>query len=347
MNKKYLKISAIYYLAALLVCVFFVLGYLNVVKSNVLSSVLIQVISMLVIPFLLYTLLEAKTAKQTYLDCGIKKINSKTLVITIILGFLLYFLNSFVADFSASILNFFKWENIYGQFTKPKIIKFTPLLLVQEVILSCLFPAVCEEFLHRGLLLHAGKKHVNTKFCLIISSLFFGLMHLNIQQFFYAAVLGYLMGLITLAANSIIPSVIIHFMNNALSTYFYYGRILGWKFPMLYNKFLSILYNNPAIYIMVTLVSVLSIIYFVFYLIIKLKKIYAKKQVKELVKNLNIESLPVEEVSAKIDQANLILNQTYSNSKLKKPSLKNSLFTISTFVLTGVITICTFIWGLI
>ena len=268
--------------------------------------------------------------------------------ITLILGIALYFLNSYVATLFSTLISFTGWENIYSKFTPSITIKFSYLYFFKEIILTAIFPAICEEFIHRGILLHASKKYVNTKYCLIISSLLFGCMHMNIQQFFYTSILGCVIGIITLSAGSIIPGMIVHFLNNFLSTYFYYGRILGWKIPTMYDNTLSALTNNTLFYLLTMVTFIIVLLVIVTYLIKMLKQENAKQTVSKIIQNLNLSTSPIEEIQARIDTANQILSQkTIIEPTKQKLNLQAKVFTISTFVLTGLVTLSTFIWGLI
>lgn len=90
-----------------------------------------------------------------------------------------------------------------------------------------ILPAICEEFLHRGVLLN-GLKEIGIKKAILISSLMFGLLHFNINQFFYATILGMLMALVSVVSKSIYPAMIIHFTNNAISVYLSSAESYGW-----------------------------------------------------------------------------------------------------------------------
>ena len=208
-NKNFLKISSIYFTAIVLVAVVFIFGHLGLIESDILSATLIQIVVMFAIPLLMYTLLVSKNLKQTFADTGFKKISKKMILITIGIGFVLYFLNQFVATIFQSIVALFGYESISSS---QKIVIDAEFLL-KELILSCILPGICEEFLHRGMVMHAGKKTTNPRYVLLISSILFGLVHLNIKQFFYAAILGYLIGMVGIISDSIYPCMIIHFMN--------------------------------------------------------------------------------------------------------------------------------------
>lgn len=361
-----------------LVAVLFVLGYMGIIKSDIASSFLIQIVVMFGVPLLMYTVLISKNTKQTFSDAGFKKISGKMVGLAIALGFVLYFVNSFVADAFSSIITLFGYENLYGTTT----VKLTYKLLLKDFVLSAILPGFCEEFLHRGIMLFTNKKVSNPRYCLIVSSLLFGLMHLNINQFFYAAILGGLMGYVDLCADSIYPSMIIHFMNNFLSSYFFYGYYLNWPFARFVNDFSAIIRANIFMFVIVIMLTIISL--FICYKILTqlMRRERAKLDVRKILNSLQLENLSYEQVQTKIAQANEILSSSQkglfdeiknaeqneivenvstkiltstnatdgekqaSNSKIKS-SFLDKVFLISAFVLGGLITIITFIWGMI
>ena len=77
MEKNYKKVTLIYLISLILVSVIFLLGYLEVFASDVLATLLIQLVVMAAIPLLLYTLLVSKSFKKTFKDAGFKKISTK------------------------------------------------------------------------------------------------------------------------------------------------------------------------------------------------------------------------------------------------------------------------------
>ncbi len=77
-------------------------------------------------------------------------------------------------------------------------------------------PAVVEEFAFRGIVLGSLKKY-GSGYAIIISALLFGLMHGNVVQIPFATLLGLVMGYVAVATGSIIPCVIIHFLNNLMA----------------------------------------------------------------------------------------------------------------------------------
>ncbi len=77
----------------------------------------------------------------------------------------------------------------------------------------CVFPAVLEEFLFRGILL-SNLKGAGRVFAVFISALCFSLYHLNLSQLIYQFIYGLFLGFLTLLVKSVIPAIISHFINN-------------------------------------------------------------------------------------------------------------------------------------
>ncbi len=322
----------------------FILGYFGLLKSDILSSFLIQIVVMLAIPLLLYNLLIGKKFKATLNETGVKKVSGKIILIAIGLGFVLYFLNSFVADAFSSLLALLGYENLSSAVS----VKLTYGLLFKEFVLSAILPGICEEFLHRGIMLMANKNYSSPRFALICSSILFGLMHLNIGQFFYAAILGLLMGIVAMVADSIIPTMIIHFMNNFLSSYFYYGKFLNWPFARFLDALYVTLMNNIFMFVFISLLGVSLLLLLYARLVKALHNERRKQEIKKVIAALEKEDIPLEEVQLRINQANQILNEkNMFNKTAKKSSFFEKVFLISAFFLGGLITISTFVWGII
>ena len=96
---------------------------------------------------------------------------------------------------------------------------FYPLPL--SVLFVAVVPALCEEFIFRGLLYHTYRRQRIWP-AIFLSAFFFGLMHLNFNQFCYAFVMGIFFALLVEATGSIVAPMIVHFTYNANST------ILSW-----------------------------------------------------------------------------------------------------------------------
>lgn len=74
---------------------------------------------------------------------------------------------------------------------------------------------LCEELMVRKLILYPLRKHGDW-FAIITSALIFGFIHGNWDQLPYAFVVGVLYGLLAVKSNSVIPTLILHALNNLL-----------------------------------------------------------------------------------------------------------------------------------
>lgn len=72
---------------------------------------------------------------------------------------------------------------------------------------------VCEEIIYRYLLLKPLRRYGDWQ-AIVITSLLFGFFHGNLSQFFYTAVMGFLLGVTAVRANSVLPAIVIHMLNN-------------------------------------------------------------------------------------------------------------------------------------
>jgi len=91
-----------------------------------------------------------------------------------------------------------------------------PLPFALELVSFALMPALVEELVFRGWFLGALRPFGERR-ALLLSALFFGLMHMNLTQVPFAFMLGLVFGFIYLRTGRLWPGMVIHFLNNALS----------------------------------------------------------------------------------------------------------------------------------
>lgn len=89
----------------------------------------------------------------------------------------------------------------------------TPVEFILYIISTAIVPAFAEEFAFRGILMGTLRKYGDV-FAIIASSVIFGAMHGNTTQALFAFILGLIFAFIDCKTNSIIPSIIVHFINN-------------------------------------------------------------------------------------------------------------------------------------
>jgi membrane protease YdiL (CAAX protease family) len=87
------------------------------------------------------------------------------------------------------------------------------LALIYAVIVAPFF----EELIFRKILLDKLRRFGDIP-AILFTGLAFGLFHMNLSQFFYAAVLGFIFAYVTIKTNTVIYSIILHMMINLIST---------------------------------------------------------------------------------------------------------------------------------
>ena len=347
-NKKIFTINLIYYICMLAVAIIFLLGYAGIITNTFLSSFLIQGIVMLAIPIILYSIFVSRNVKQTFTDFGFKKISLKIILISIGLGFILFFVNNYVADIFYAILTILGYDNSIN-------IALSVSDIGLEFLLTALVPGFCEEVLHRGMYMRGSQKQGYTRYGLLFSSILFGLMHLNIQQFFYAAILGSLMGIVVIVSDSIYPAMIIHFMNNALSTYFVYGHQHDWPLADLkYSIEIFIFSQNLVLCIMMLSTIIFVLLWIYKYLVSQIAKNKQKQIATNLAKDLKLDQADYSEVQQKLNEIETVLEQSspkscmnITNENTTALNFVDKVFLYSSIVLGALITFCSFVWGVL
>ena len=88
--------------------------------------------------------------------------------------------------------------------------------LFEMLLLHALVPSILEEMLFRYLPMKLLAPY-SKRWCVILSTLYFGLIHMSIFQLPYALLAGFVFIVLDIACDSVLPSVILHFLNNTVS----------------------------------------------------------------------------------------------------------------------------------
>lgn len=335
-------------------------------------TIVVQIGLLFCLSIFMFSGLQKQKVKTTFTFYGFKKISWKAVLITIVLGAVVFFLNIFVASFFDIILSLFGYHFHSGE----PVSEYPIYMLFVNLIFTAVLPAVCEETAHRGLLLK-GQSAYGQKTALIISALLFGLLHMNIEQFFYATIIGLLAGYISIICDSIYPAIIIHFMNNALSVYSGFAAFYKLPFAKILSSINGFLVNNFFLGLLFVLLLVGVLVYILFVLLKMLFRETTGRKLKDLQVELfkeiakkdymtNLEQSKAE-LQGKEDVAPVTVNmeELYVEQNIKmglmteldkqlledtgkfKPTNVTKAITIACIVLTACITIFTFIWGLL
>ena len=351
-------------------------GYLNFLNNAVGEMVLnliVQVGLLFVVSTFGFAKLMKTKSKNVFNFYGFKKTTFRVVIFAILIGFIVYFLNIFISYFFNIFLSLLGYN-----FSSGSVMTSYPFwLLLLNLLFTAVLPGICEETAHRGMLLN-GMAPLGAKKALLFSSLLFGLLHLNIEQVFYATLIGLLIGYISLRCCNIIPAMIIHFTNNAMSVFMSYSSFHGLGFEWGINLVNSWLTSNPLLGIL----FVIILIAFLFILLkILLKQLFKfshfermnkiqwamiqqyerERYLKEVenISNGNFE--PINHQDIFFENFDQKYSETAASIGLKSEmdfELENDtepfkldsitrVMLITTFVIVSAITLFTFIWGVL
>ena len=334
-------------------------GYLGDLSITAIT----QLFCLFLLPLMVYKFLSSDSLsfKDIFKDFSFKKITKNTIFICFILGIFGYILNVCVSSLWSLFLSLLGYasrsSSIASTTTHISFIQFLIYFLSTAIL-----PAICEEFLHRGMLLYGIKKEHNTIFSVIIVGIIFGLLHLNIYQTGYATFLGIIMGILTIITGSIYPAIIIHFVNNGINVIFdclytnYYESFFKEIFSYIYQNFIS---KYSILLVVIGIMLIFVIIWLFIRLSIKIMKNEKFSEDQDLSTNdiilamiysqndMTINNLSTYE-KVKLELTQLKLKSIISpNKNLPKLEFKDYIVFILILFLGSLITFFTFIWGLL
>lgn len=172
-----------------------ILSQLSMVQLSVAGEILFAV------PVILYLVIR-RIRPDTWIP--FRKIGISTLLMSVLTGILLLPLVTFINAFSMLFATNYVSESSEQLVSNP----FWVNLLIIAVI-----PAVMEELIYRGIFYHAYREK-GVILGAVASAIVFGVMHRNLNQFFYAAVLGVVFCILVEITGSIYASVAAHFAIN-------------------------------------------------------------------------------------------------------------------------------------
>lgn len=336
--------------------------------STYIINIVLQVGLLLLLPLFLYPKLKKQRFKANAKEFGFKKISITAILIAILLGLIIYILNIGVSSFFAFVLSILGYEKL----TSTTITSYPFYMLIINLIFTAVLPAICEETTHRGMLLH-GYKDLGVKKAILFSSLLFGLTHLNIEQFFYATLIGAYLGILTVLCSNIIPAMIVHFMNNAISVALSFFISTSAKFSSLYTKYMTNFLTGDFLITIIGLFLLISVLVLLLsFLTFKLVKRTSVADFNNLASELAKQKLRQELLQDIIEpqpQTQIVEHETipigveHNNKHFKiyfpineigfplkqkyYPNLKSKAIFYGCFTIGILITVFTFIWGIL
>ena len=366
-NKSIFKTYLIYFIAlACFVCVRILssLGVFIDLSNNaidIIYSSIIEIGCLFLLPLCLYCLWLKQKPKQVFKTCNFAKMNFRSVVYSILLGFFIYFFTLLLSTFFNGIITMFGYRS---SSSVSEEITLTTYLI--QIVTTAILPAFCEEFLHRGIVLQ-GTKHMSIKKAIIISSVLFGLIHLNITQVFYAIILGLIMGYTSVVAKNIWPAIIVHFMNNFMSVTNGYLMSASKEYASIVNSIYQWFGGINLILVILLIMIATIILVFIIYLLInriyfnsKVKKVedaikhaYSNSYVIKTGDPISINTADEKDMIESTTKLNVDFNTAQGPIEIMMPkqkdiyktTYKDNLFCKASLFLGVIITIFTFIWG--
>lgn len=359
------------------------LGDVNNNLTDYIFTFLVQIVILLGIPILFMKTCAKQKIGDIFKRHSFRPINVKMVLLSILLGVCTYILITYVSTFWHGILTIFGYSGGVSQTTSATNIPWLDLVL--GLVFVGVLPGFCEEFSHRGMVLGNIKKD-GTMRALLLSSLLFGLMHLSIAQVGYAFVVGLVLGSITLLTRSIYPAMIVHCVSNSVNTYLSYAGENGWWGGDFFSYINNFVLNNNAIFVyFVNTVILMLLLLLMAHIMLNLFKqaklndfyvfkrklvhslkdgdysdqidvnddkqiylLYRETQLRNVHQKLENTSLTPEQIEQNINKSSL-LSIMFDEDVTKKQKIKylDYIFYYCSIILGTIITIITFIWGVI
>ncbi len=312
------------------------------IVSNVFFTVLVQLISLFVGPFLVYKLYLKGKTKNFLTVSNVRPVSVGVCLLAVVVGvFAPVFstLINLIVNYAFVIIG----VSLHSSATiLPEQFNFWVLLL--NVVLTAVFPGICEEIFNRGIVLSGLRSMFSEWAVILLGGLVFGLFHQYIFQTFYTGAFGMVLVFITLKTKSTLPAMIIHFTNNFVAVIGEFASFYNWQ-VMLPNSLIAQI-NNPILLIFAILVGVAAFGFFVF-LLIKCDK--ASKNKKIIKKLIDEGKIPQDVAKNKnVNVAGItVIGGPLGDVIYYKPTLKDTFLYWAAFALALVVTLSTLFWYMI
>lgn len=169
--------------------------------------------------FIIYSKLHKIDIKNAT-SLTIPKLNKRTNIALPFIVSLLTFVTFFCSLNFINMITHFLSQGLVAPTSSVPLANFGQFLL--SILFFAVVPAVVEELLFRGLIFNGLKNSFNAKVAVILSSIIFTLIHFSIFQTVYQLILGVVLSLILLFTNSLLLTMLMHFLNNFLIVFISY-----------------------------------------------------------------------------------------------------------------------------
>jgi sodium transport system permease protein len=200
--------------AIILVALFF--GKLAVTEmpnnlSGIARLILVPQLGMILAPALFMAIMLTKSARKAL---RLRMSHWTTLPLAVLLGVTLHPTYVMLAEW---ISYTYPVSEQAAEAMKPFTQQIASAPWLTVILLMAAVPAVCEELAFRGFIFGGLVRDRGRLRAVLVTALMFGVSHGVLQQSLCASLMGVLLGWIALRTGSVLPGMMIHFTNNALS----------------------------------------------------------------------------------------------------------------------------------
>lgn len=133
-----------------------------------------------------------------------------------VFGTILLWIGSFLAIMIITmIIAYFFPEEVIGV-SQGLGMEFASLTFIIFFVIVSISPAICEEAVFRGVVMHSFDNGKNKWIAIVVTGLIFGAFHGNIWRFVPTALLGIMLGYIVYETDNMIYGALFHAINNAM-----------------------------------------------------------------------------------------------------------------------------------
>ena len=187
------------------------LAFMNDTTFIMLESGLVSLVSFFGVA-IIYSIIARMNLGETY---PTQKLGFKLTSLLVFFGLSIAMIANYVSNMTIGVFDMFGIDaNVDIEYPCDNVLE---VLLFYVTV--AILPALVEEFAFRGVILKIMRKYSDSM-AILVSGVMFGLMHGNFTQISFALVVGLILAFITVKTNSLIPAIIIHFLNNGLSVTF-------------------------------------------------------------------------------------------------------------------------------
>lgn len=339
---KTFKLSVIFFISTLFLVLMRIIFSFSNLSDNVsgwLFSFAVQVVGMGLIPLLLYKFwVKDDILTGLYIKT---KIPTKIFGLAIVIGFLFRYLTVGVSVIYQVIIRLLGFTHINSAGT----IYSGPEVLIMDILCTAILPAIFEEITDRGITMRLFNDVKEDKMKIIFMAILFALAHQNIVQTGYTFAGGLVIAYLAVKTKSILPGVIVHFMNNFFSVISGYSGQHNGLFAFYENKLFQLINDYFLLAVISFIVCGVVLVMLLRYIADIMKKSSSDAARKELSQPENFHTYTPN--GSNLEQLNDLFGFSTPKNAIKiRSKWYEYAFLYGAIALGLLTTLFTFLWGL-